>query len=78
MKNQNNQKSAEHEKAIGNGNNFSPLAEPKKLFDTTGKDLFPQQFKPGNSEERILIDIVGKLTIPVNALNTTRPRTMQN
>ena len=78
MKNQAKQKAANDDNELGNRLSSPALTLQNELFYQVGEDSFTSQFNLGKTEEQILIDIVGKLTIPGNSLNTIRPLPVQN
>ena len=78
MKNQTKQQGVEYKNDPVDRINISVLTIKKEQFHPNGNYSFAQSFKVFKSEEQILIDIMGKLIIPVNPLNTTRSLPWQN
>jgi len=69
MKNQAKRKAASDENELGNTINISAWAMQNERFNYLGEDTFPLEIKLGKTEEEILFDLVGKLSIPMNSLN---------
>ena len=69
MKNQAKEKAANDENEPGNRLNSRALTLHNALFYQVGEGLAIPLFEPGKTEEEILIDLVGELSIPTKSLN---------